>query len=263
MKKILPFFLFISFIFAGCSLNPFAADVVPKEGDTVVVHYVGTYDNGEEFESSRSEGRSPLTFVLGAAGTIKGFEDAVRSMKLGEKKKVRIEPADAYGEQYIERTMPVSQYKEVVTETVPSNALTGNVEQKMPKARAQQFFSSVEVGSEKKMGEASLKIVAVSGEDVVISVDDPKAPFYGKTLTVWMKNILKDGTELMIKKIDTKDQTVDVEIKQKQEIISKTENEITVKVANPHPLAGKALNFEIELIEIKPAQPNTAQPSQS
>jgi len=105
-------------------------------------------------------------------------------MKVGETKKIRLESKDAYGEEYIEQTKPLAEYQEVLTQTVPSNALTGNLEQKVPKDQAQQLFGSLEVGTEKKIGEASLKILSVSGDDIVVAINDPKAPFYGKKITV-------------------------------------------------------------------------------
>ena len=67
-----------------------------EEGDTVSVHYTGTLDTGDEFDSSR--GREPLTFTIGDGMMIAGFDSAVRGMKLGESKTVRLEPEDAYGE---------------------------------------------------------------------------------------------------------------------------------------------------------------------
>jgi FKBP-type peptidyl-prolyl cis-trans isomerase 2 len=66
-------------------------------GDTVSVHYVGTLDSGEEFDSSRVSGQ-PLTFSVGGGQTIIGFDGAVQGMKIGEIKTVRLAPAEAYGE---------------------------------------------------------------------------------------------------------------------------------------------------------------------
>jgi FKBP-type peptidyl-prolyl cis-trans isomerase 2 len=71
-------------------------DRVAADGDTVSVHYVGTLDDGEVFDSS--EGREPLTFVVGEGQVIAGFDEAVRGMAVGDTKTVHIEPADAYGE---------------------------------------------------------------------------------------------------------------------------------------------------------------------
>ena len=67
-----------------------------KKGDTVSVHYHGTLNDGSTFDSS--EGRAPLEFTAGAGQVIKGFDDAVLDMKVGDKKTVNIPVQDAYGE---------------------------------------------------------------------------------------------------------------------------------------------------------------------
>jgi len=69
---------------------------VAQDGDTVSVHYTGSLDDGEVFDSSR--GGQPLSFVLGSGQLITGFDNAVRGMAVGETVTVRMEPAEAYGE---------------------------------------------------------------------------------------------------------------------------------------------------------------------
>lgn len=66
------------------------------DGDQVRVHYTGTLDDGEVFDSS--VGREPLEFTVGSGQVIGGFDEAVRGLRIGESRSVRIEPADAYGE---------------------------------------------------------------------------------------------------------------------------------------------------------------------
>lgn len=66
-------------------------------GDQVAVHYVGTLDDGEVFDSSR-ERDQPLLFELGVGMVVPGFDAAVTGMAVGETKTVRLEPAEAYGE---------------------------------------------------------------------------------------------------------------------------------------------------------------------
>lgn len=70
-------------------------DTVQK-GNTVGVHYTGTLNSGEMFDSS--EGRAPLEFKVGEGQVIKGFDDAVLDMKVGDKKKVNIPVENAYGD---------------------------------------------------------------------------------------------------------------------------------------------------------------------
>lgn len=66
-----------------------------KQGDTVRVHYTGRLPDGTQFDSS--DGREPLEFQLGSGQIIKGLEEQVEGMSVGEKDTVTI-PADAaYG----------------------------------------------------------------------------------------------------------------------------------------------------------------------
>lgn len=67
-----------------------------ENGNFVSVHYNGTLENGEQFDSS--EGRPPLEFKVGAGQMIKGFEAAVMGMAVNEKKTVTLAPEEAYGD---------------------------------------------------------------------------------------------------------------------------------------------------------------------
>lgn len=86
MKRFLPFFA-LALVLTGCSLGNIKSSVLggdsatPKTGDTVSVHYVGTLADGSVFDSSKTEGRTPLEFVIGSGSMIKGFEAAVVTMK--------------------------------------------------------------------------------------------------------------------------------------------------------------------------------------
>lgn len=68
-----------------------------NSGKTCKVHYTGTFNNGEKFDSSYDRGE-PLEFVCGAGMMIKGFDEAVKDMNVGEIKDIHLMPQDAYGE---------------------------------------------------------------------------------------------------------------------------------------------------------------------
>ena len=68
---------------------------VAQVGDTVQVHYVGTLDDGTEFDSSRD--REPLEFLVGSDQLIAGFDQAVQGLAVGDMVTVRIPPEEAYG----------------------------------------------------------------------------------------------------------------------------------------------------------------------
>lgn len=81
-----------------------------QNGDKVKVHYHGKLRSGETFDSSN--GRDPLEFTVGSGQVIKGFDEGVRGMQVGDKKTVEIPVADAYGEKEDERMIqfPVNQF---------------------------------------------------------------------------------------------------------------------------------------------------------
>jgi FKBP-type peptidyl-prolyl cis-trans isomerase 2 len=72
-------------------------DLMVQDGDLVEVHYVGTLDDGTQFDSSRDRGQ-PLSFTVSSGEVIKGFDDAVRGLKVGETRVYTMPPEDAYGE---------------------------------------------------------------------------------------------------------------------------------------------------------------------
>lgn len=89
-----------------------------QKGDKVNVHYHGRLNDGTTFDSS--EGREPLSFIAGEGQVIKGFDDAVLSMTVGEKKTVNIPVADAYGHRNDDMVMdyPVSDFPADMTPEV-------------------------------------------------------------------------------------------------------------------------------------------------
>jgi peptidylprolyl isomerase len=136
----------------GCDMSPTA-----QNGDKVKVHYVGTLEDGSEFDSSRN--REPLEFTLGEPGLIEGFTNGVIGMKVGEVKKITLPPDQAY-------QLPNPALVQVVPrESVPENI-------------------TPEVGLQLTMQNPNgqpIPIVITAMDDSTITID-ANHPLAGKTL---------------------------------------------------------------------------------
>lgn len=74
------------------------AGALPKQGDTVTVHYTGWLTDGTKFDSSVDRDE-PFSFVLGTGQVIPGWDQGVGGMRVGEKARLTIPPELAYGDQ--------------------------------------------------------------------------------------------------------------------------------------------------------------------
>ena len=93
-----------------------------KKGNKVKVEYTGTFDDGTIFDSSnRGEESHPLEFEVGAGQVIKGFDEAVEGMKVGEEKEIHLEAKEAYGD------MNPEMIKTVPKERLPAEAKEGSI----------------------------------------------------------------------------------------------------------------------------------------
>ena len=125
-----------------------------ENGNTVKVHYTGTFENGEVFDTS--VGNDPISFTIGAMQVIPGFENTVVGMAIGETRKVTLSPDQAYGNVINEMIQEVP--KQFVPETVQvGERLTTSTEQ----------------------GPFNVTVVEVKEESVVLDGNHPMA---GKTL---------------------------------------------------------------------------------
>jgi len=70
---------------------------VVKTGDKVSLHYVGTLTDGEEFDNSYTRG-APVEVEVGGGMLIKGFDNALVGMEVGEKRSISLNVGEAYGD---------------------------------------------------------------------------------------------------------------------------------------------------------------------
>jgi peptidylprolyl isomerase len=97
-----------------------------QNGDKIRVHYHGKLRSGETFDSS--EGREPLEFTVGGGQVIKGFDEGVKGMQVGEKKTVEIAVIDAYGEKQQEMMIefPKEQFPAEMNPEVGAQLMMSN-----------------------------------------------------------------------------------------------------------------------------------------
>ena len=77
-----------------------------KDYNKVVVNYTGTLEDGSIFDSSLNPGRDPFTFTLGVGSVIKGWDQGVKDMKVGGKRKLTIPPELGYGDRGAGNVIP-------------------------------------------------------------------------------------------------------------------------------------------------------------
>jgi len=136
-----------------------------KKGDKIKVEYTGSFEDGTIFDSSEKHD-SPLEFTVGEGQLIKGFDEAVVGMKIGEEKEVTLAPKDAYGDHNPElvKEMPKGCFPE------DQDIQAGMV-----------FLMNLQDGRK-----IPVKIAAVNTDSITIDINPPLA---GKTLVFKIKII--------------------------------------------------------------------------
>lgn len=89
----------------GVKFRPKDCTRKAKPGDTVHVHYTGKLTDGTKFDSSLDR-NDPIVFELGAGRVIKGWDQGISGMCIGEKRKLKIPPHLGYGESGSPPTIP-------------------------------------------------------------------------------------------------------------------------------------------------------------
>jgi FKBP-type peptidyl-prolyl cis-trans isomerase 2 len=125
-----------------------------KTGDNVQVNYTGKLEDGSIFDTSI--GRQPLDVKIGEGQLIKGFENALINMSIGEIKTIMLEPSDAYGK------LNPEMIAEVEKSQISDNVSVGDVLQ-----------------GHGPMGPINVKVVEIKESTIVV---DANHPLSGKKL---------------------------------------------------------------------------------
>jgi FKBP-type peptidyl-prolyl cis-trans isomerase 2 len=123
-----------------------------ETNSTVTVNYTGRLEDGTIFDSSTIEGREPLKATLGQGQLIKGFENGLHEMSVGDKKTIEINPLDAYGE-----------YNDLMIQEVEKTNMPGEVEVGM------------QLEAQTQMGPVQFIVKEVKEETVILDANHPLA----------------------------------------------------------------------------------------
>ncbi|KAJ8922139.1 hypothetical protein NQ315_004073 [Exocentrus adspersus] len=85
--------------------KPEACENKSKNGDMLTMHYTGTLQDGTKFDSSLDRDQ-PFTFQLGVGQVIKGWDQGLLDMCVGEKRKLTIPPSLGYGDRGAGNVIP-------------------------------------------------------------------------------------------------------------------------------------------------------------
>lgn len=136
-----------------------------KKGDKIEVDYTGKFEDGTVFDTSTHGNHShPLAFEAGAKQVIKGFDDAVIGMEVGDEKTITIKSEEGYGEHNPE------MIKEFSKEKVPD---------------ADKIKEGMTLGIGLPNGQQMPVVVKEVKEDVIML--DMNHPLAGKTLNFEIK----------------------------------------------------------------------------
>ena len=88
------------------------------KGNKVTLDYTGTLEDGTVFDSSETHGK-PLECEAGAGQLIKGFDDALIGMEVGQEKEFTLKPEEAYGQ------INAEMVQKIPREKIPKEAQEG------------------------------------------------------------------------------------------------------------------------------------------
>jgi FKBP-type peptidyl-prolyl cis-trans isomerase 2 len=229
----------------------------------------GLYTDGATYK--------PFEVILGTNSVIPGFENGIATMKKGEKKMIEVLPKDGYGEASVQKTVRESEiaakftitadrsrFEDTVTETVQRNMLGAEGE-------------NLTVGKVLTGGaNVVAKVTKIDGDTITLSIENKDNPFYGKKLAKGV-SVKNQGVTFTVKDLDEKKVTLDIENSNspffgKDFVVGATANMPTLagaqspgmikvlaisgemvdlEIPNNHPLGGKTLYFDVEIVDIK------------
>jgi FKBP-type peptidyl-prolyl cis-trans isomerase 2 len=212
----------------------------------------------------------PFSVMMGAKQLIPGFENGLMGMKKGDKKTIEVPPELGYGTGPVLSTIAkfnlapvftITQDKKIFADMITEVVQIADLPEDMKSAKIGQVFTGA--------NNSTAKVTAVDTTSITLQINNTNNPYYGKKIVVGAtaENETKDATFKIVKMEGT---GVTLEVTNKKSPFynkkfavgesidtqnGKTEiREITdesLVIAQYHPMVGKTLFFDVEVVEIK------------
>lgn len=212
----------------------------------------------------------PFSVMLGAGQLIKGFENGIMGLKVGDTKTIEVPPELWYGTGPTLSTVPKFQIAPVFTITQDKSIFADTVTEKVSRESLPEEMQSAAVGQTfTGANNASATVVSVTDTDITLEIENTNNPFYQKKLVVGATaESPTDDASYKITAITGTGVTIEVTNKNspfynknfavgesldlpsgKIEILEINAEDI--RIAQTHPLAGKTLFFDVEVLDIQ------------
>lgn len=221
-----------------------------------------TYNSGAQYQ--------PFQVMIGSNGVIPGFEQGLLGMKKGEKKTIEVPAELGYGTTPRISDVPQYQIAPVFT-MVQDKSLFGDViTQTVQKAELNEEMKNAVVGQVfTGANNATAKVTKVDETSVTLDIQNTDNPFYQKKLSVGLVAESADGAaSFKITKMEGTGVTLEVTNKQSPfynknfavgETLETAQGKVTIQeikadsvtIAESHPLMGKTLFFEVDVVDIQ------------
>lgn len=208
--------------------------------------------------------------MIGSNGVIPGFEQGLLGMKKGEKKTIEVSPELGYGTGPTLREVPKYQIAPVFSMTQDKALFDDIVTQTVQKSELREDMQNASIGQVfTGANDATAKVTAIDENTITLAIENTSNPFYKKTLKVGATAESADGTaSFKVTKIAGTGVTLEITNKQSPFYnkkfaiwegfetaqgkieISDIKDDIVV-VSESHPLMGKTLFFDVEIVDIQ------------
>jgi hypothetical protein len=190
-------------------------------------------------------------------------------MKKGEKKMIEVSPSEGYGATATPQTVKKYEIAPVFTMVQDKKLIADRVTQTVEKADLKPEMQSAKVGQVfTGANNATAKVTGATDTTITLEIENVDSPFYGKRVAV---GTIAENKSATFKVLDMSGTGVKMEITNKESpfynknfavgesFIARDGSKVTINaigadmidIAQAHPLMGKTLYFDVEIIDIQ------------